>query len=84
MVLLHETNALEAASIASFVSSKPISGTVPSSSFVAGSSKNSLVNGWEAEEVRVELTEDGDLFPIFCIDPFAVDEALEFYKVGIF
>ena len=39
VVLLHETKALEAALMASCVSSKPISGTVPSISFVAGSSQ---------------------------------------------
>jgi hypothetical protein len=43
VVLLHEANALEAASIASFVSSRPISGTVPSSSFVAGSNPKAKV-----------------------------------------
>lgn len=37
VVLLHVLNALEAASIASFVSDMPISGTVPSSFSVAGS-----------------------------------------------
>lgn len=37
VVLLHAGNAFAAASIASLVSAKPISGTVPSSSRVAGS-----------------------------------------------
>lgn len=42
VVLLHVLNAVAAASMASFVSARPISGIVPSSSSVAGSARDVL------------------------------------------
>jgi hypothetical protein len=44
VVLLHDGNAFAAASMASLVSVKPISGTDPSSSAVAGSTGASYLN----------------------------------------
>ena len=76
VVVLHAGKARAAASMASLVSAKPISGTVPNSSPVAGS------RGCHYQTVafrqRLKPTSDRDLLSIFCIDPFSINEALKF------
>lgn len=72
VVWLHCGKAFEAASMASFVSATPISGTVPSSSRVAGSetiNANPFGNG-------ANRTLHGDFLAALRVHPFAVDESL--------
>jgi hypothetical protein len=86
VVRLHSGNAFAAAAIASWVSSSPISGTLPSSSLVAGSTQfcehrtkvESQSRG--LEEVR---TGNSNLFTAFRINPLPIDIALELDQTRI-
>jgi hypothetical protein len=72
--LLHAGSAFSAATMASFVSASPISGTVPSSSKVAGS-KTVKPNTLRIEGSRTSYR---DGLSTLGVDPFPVDERLGF------
>jgi hypothetical protein len=85
VVLLHVLNALAAASMASFVSDRPISGIVPSSSSVAGSdSESERVVLQHEVMMRETRTRNNNLVAGLCIQPFPIDKRLKFNQTWIF
>lgn len=85
MVLLHVVNALAAASIASFVSDRPISGIVPSSSLVAGSdSESGRVVFLHEVMMQERRTRNDNLVAGLCVQPFPIDKRLKFNQTWIF
>ena len=71
--------------MASTVSERPISGTVPSSSLVAGSdeTKFNIYNYWQVYRWQ-RLTKDLNRLSVLCIDPFPINESLEFDQFWVF
>ena len=75
VVLLHVLNALEAASIASLVSMRPISGTVPSSWVVDGSIPicyKTVSAGWRAWRLTVDCNRSA----LLRVHPLAINVRL--------
>ena len=65
--------------MASFVSARPISGTVPSSSFVAGSAmKEKKWSTIQWPRTTMTLTSYDDFVATFGVNPLPIDECLKF------
>jgi hypothetical protein len=84
VVLLQVINAFAAAETASLVSITPISGTVPSSSAVAGSFRNVFILQSNMGHNLGTPTGNSNSAPVFGVYPLPINEALAEQQRGIF